>query len=40
MRVVGYIAIGFLIYYCWDVGGPLTAINNIAGEIYFATMGK
>ena len=38
MRVVGYIAIGFLVYYMIDSGGPRQAINNIAGEIYWNTM--
>ena len=38
MRVIGWICIGFFIYYVIDSGGPREAVNSIAGEVYWATM--
>ena len=37
MRVIGWICIGFFIYYVIDSGGPREAVNSIAGEVYWAT---
>ena len=38
MRVIGWVCVGFFIYYVVDSGGPRKALNNIAGEIYWSTM--
>jgi hypothetical protein len=38
MRVLGWICVGFFLYYVIDSGGPQQAIHNIAGELYWNTM--
>ena len=38
MRVIGWICIGFFLYYIYDAGGIKQGVNKIAGEIYWATM--
>jgi hypothetical protein len=38
MRVIGWICVGFFAYYLYDAGGIQEGVNQIAGEIYWATM--
>jgi len=38
MRVIGWICIGFFLYYIYDAGGIKQGVNKIAGELYWATM--
>jgi hypothetical protein len=38
IRVIGWVCVGFFIYYVVDSGGPRKALNNIAGEVYWNTM--
>jgi len=38
MRVLGWICVGFFLYYVIDSGGPQQAVHNIAGKVYWNTI--
>lgn len=37
MRALGWICVGFFLYYAYDAGGLVEAVNKISGEIYHNT---
>ena len=40
MRAIGWICVGFFVYYVVEQGGVIQALHNISGEIHSATSSK
>ena len=37
MKALVWICVGFFLYYAYDAGGLVEAVNKISGEIYHST---